>query len=982
MPTNSATSPIGIAPVYSLMGDRLYSGAYGRYLDISHRSAFALENGTISLGFSIARLRGEVALISKDGSGRGDGGDFTLWVKNGRLQLQFESDSSTRYMTVPDLLLDTRTLYHVALTFGEGGLQLWLNGDLVAAEPEFKQGLELNDRSLVIGGSRAWRGSDDDDAHSLLRGMVSDVMIFDRALGERDMIGLAGDLHPRLARDTIAEAQMGDLLPVLEQLHHASDTLKHIMAGYGFGHADHDGGMAGMGGMDGMGGMGGVTMSRPALARVAGTGGDDALTGSGGADAMQGGAGDDVLRAGFGHDVLQGGYGNDTLNGGDGRDILDGGHGEDQLIGGAGDDLLISRADGREPGIFPDPDRDEGDPLGELTNGKLYPDQPIPADDILIGGAGSDIFYFQTLINAKQRYIEKHTRDDGTINWHGVAGENDKLHDHWVDTLGDDVIYDYSRAEGDRIVIEGHTTEILSITHGDANGDGILDHSVIALYSDQGRNGGAHNDDRLGTITVYGDLVREADIEHTAAPAYGIVAGIDDLREALRPADNGTDTGPIAPPHALLPSAVALPAAQRLAPVFAIPGDFRFDELDRSALLVDHDPALQLRQGTIAFRFSADSLDAQQMLFSKDASGYGAGGHLTAYLNEIGGLTVRFQEDDESHYFDVDFAVETGVEYDFAFSFGAQGAQLFLNGARVAYDADLVIDLTRNDEPLVVGASGWNSTPGTQDSINGYFDGTISDLTVFDRQLTGDQVFGRGPRADHDYFRGNVQNYHFVENDQGDLFVRGRGQQVKVDKDTDFLAFANMTVRTIDVFVGAPLAEYMSGADGSDVLMGLGGDDTIKGYDNDDLLRGAAGDDQLYGGKGDDIVFGDLGSDRLYGGEGADMLFGGDGDDTIYGGDGNDRFFGGYGDDTIYGHDWNDGGTARGDRVIYDGNFADYSFATESWWDDNRGETIYRLVVTDRPSGGRDGYYEGRDKLVDIDLLVFADQTVAFADLI
>jgi hypothetical protein len=105
--------------------------------------------------------------------------------------------------------------------------------------------------------------------------------------------------------------------------------------------------------------------------------------------------------------------------------------------------------------------------------------------------------------------------------------------------MGNDIVTDFSRAEGDRIVIEGHTTQIAEITYGDANGDGVMDHSIIEIYSDQGSGGGAHNDDRLGTITVYGDLIKESDIEHSASPAYGIVTTIEDLDDALKPTDNG-----------------------------------------------------------------------------------------------------------------------------------------------------------------------------------------------------------------------------------------------------------------------------------------------------------------------------------------------------------------------------------------------------------------------------------------------------------
>ena len=45
----------------------------------------------------------------------------------------------------------------------------------------------------------------------------------------------------------------------------------------------------------------------------------------------------------------------------------------------------------------------------------------------------------------------------------------------------------------------------------------------------------AHNDDKLGRIKVLGDLVKLSDIEQTAAPAYGIINDISDIKEALNP---------------------------------------------------------------------------------------------------------------------------------------------------------------------------------------------------------------------------------------------------------------------------------------------------------------------------------------------------------------------------------------------------------------------------------------------------------------
>ena len=126
--------------------------------------------------------------------------------------------------------------------------------------------------------------------------------------------------------------------------------------------------------------------------------------------------------------------------------------------------------------------------------------------------------------------------DDGTIDWgmNGVAGENDNVHDHWVDGIGHDLITDFDASEGDQILIEGHTTEVYKIEYLDSDSDGILDSTVLHLWSNQGNGGGAHNKDLLGSITVVGNLLTSQDYTVNKTD-HGIVPTIRELDEAVTP---------------------------------------------------------------------------------------------------------------------------------------------------------------------------------------------------------------------------------------------------------------------------------------------------------------------------------------------------------------------------------------------------------------------------------------------------------------
>ena len=479
-------------------------------------AAYQVLNGTVTASFRADDLGGTQTILAKDERNSDDGGHFHISVVgNGQLRVRLsegEADGTNHAWQTNANVVQEGAWHHVAVTFGAGGAAVYLDGQRLpdnafrkvegggeANISEYTGAYALgNDKPFVIGantriaedtGSVAELSLNDDLQH-YFEGAIADV-------------GFWGGNTPA---DALNDAQIADLAA------------------------------------NGPGALNGPVAAPPAMPV-----GDDTLTGLGGSDTLDGGAGNDTLDGGDGGDTLVGGYGDDTLSGGAGDDTLDGGHGNDDLVGGDGNDVLVSRADAREPVIAQDFDASD-DPNGEIdpASRMLYPSQAdMPADDTLTGGAGADEFRFETLINAKQDIINRHVNNDRTIDWMGVAGENDNVHDHWVDGIGDDTITDFNRNEGDTISIAGHTTEVFRVdTNVDADGDGAADDSVLHLRSNQGAGGGAHNLDLLGTISVLDTEIQDSDYSVNAGVAYGIVETIDEIDEAITPLMRTGDTVP------------------------------------------------------------------------------------------------------------------------------------------------------------------------------------------------------------------------------------------------------------------------------------------------------------------------------------------------------------------------------------------------------------------------------------------------------
>ncbi len=104
-------------------------------------------------------------------------------------------------------------------------------------------------------------------------------------------------------------------------------------------------------------------------------------------------------------------------------------------------------------------------------------------------------------------------------------------------------------------------------------------------------------------------------------------------------------------------------------------------------------------------------------------------------------LHVRLQDGTDSAALSLS-GIKTGQDYDVQVSFGGGKALLHVNGELVG-SADTDSSWVSNGEYLQIGANGWASVSG-ETGYTGVFDGTISDVVIFDEVLTPDEVAALG----------------------------------------------------------------------------------------------------------------------------------------------------------------------------------------------------------------------------------------------
>lgn len=638
-----------------------------------------------------------------------------------------------------------------------------------------------------------------------------------------------------------------------------------------------------------------------------GRGGNDTISGGNGADSISGGSGKDSLSGGIGEDTLSGGSGNDTIDGGAGRDVLITGRGSDNLTGGTETDSFVINAGAGGTTIT---DYEAGNyveriDLTSLTDLTSVADLTFTDENsnVRVTGVGLNI-----LLEGVQA-SELGAKD------FLFSGQNPLIFNVLAGTTGAQLQQLFDDAPAGAIInIAAGTysiTETLLISRDDISvrgaGEGqtifrteIPDNKAAPTILVQPedlllRRGQITAEAAEGTYQVTIAALDPSDPDYD--PNYEFQVGdllyMNQSNDAQWLIDSGNSDW-------IPPDAASDPATEE---------DYFLREM-RSKIVAINGNVITL-EDPLPYTFEAGKANVGKSTFLSDV--------------ELSGFSIvgRWGDNPDPFHFEdtyLDWTSIAALELD-----GVRDSSIhditITNPVAHAFKLQRAHDIT-GDSLTAVGAHNKSGSSGYHFLLQEAFSNDLTNLSSTDARhaVLFSSYSAEHYNNIHMLFSNRDINFHGSPDDENTIVVdrlvqnyptgstpqwqavhpgvRGLHPASAIEDNDVTFKYARSGERS-DRIVAHVDGGNIAANEGSDLLIGQGGQDTLNGDGGNDSIFGNGNNDTLNGGDGKDTLYGGDGNDILRGGADNDILYGGDGDDVINGGANGDNLFGGAGRDTF-----------------------------------------------------------------------------------
>ncbi|MEO0819617.1 MAG: G8 domain-containing protein [Pseudomonadota bacterium] len=162
--------------VFALPGTQSFNRLDSSVVNQEHIEELEIENAVISLTFNADRVNGTYGLFSKDASGfEGGGNHVAAWIRNGELKVRFQDEISSVTYTAGGIRADRD--YELEVGFGDAGIGVMLNGEVVGRDEDFEVTWENNTEYLQVGALGWSSQAGEGDFKSVFDGDIIDFTV-------------------------------------------------------------------------------------------------------------------------------------------------------------------------------------------------------------------------------------------------------------------------------------------------------------------------------------------------------------------------------------------------------------------------------------------------------------------------------------------------------------------------------------------------------------------------------------------------------------------------------------------------------------------------------------------------------------------------------------------------------------------------------------------------------------------------------------